>query len=54
MKDNKIIRLVSLNRPERFEQQNRVCSVKGISPTLNAVMGNGGNNIPLFLIVKEI
>ena len=54
MNYNKIIRLVSLNRPERFEQQNRVYSVKGISPTLNAVMGNGGNNIPLFLIVKEI
>lgn len=51
---DKIIKLVSLNRPERFEQQNRVYSVKGISPTLNSVMGNGGNNIPLFLIVKEI
>lgn len=51
---DKIIKLVSLNRPERFEQQNRVYSVEGISPTLNSVMGNGGNNIPLFLIVKEI
>lgn len=51
---DKIIKLVSLNRPERFQQQNRVYSVKGISPTLNSVMGNGGNNIPLFLIVKEI
>ena len=28
--------------------------MQGISPTLNAVMGNGGNNIPLFLIIKEI
>lgn len=31
---DKIIKLVSLNRPERFEQQNRVYSVEGISPTL--------------------
>lgn len=51
---DKIIKLANLKRPERFEQQNRVYSVKGISPTLNAVIGNGGNNIPLFLIVKEI
>lgn len=51
---DKIIKLASLNRLERFEQQNRVYSVEGISPTLNSVMGNGGNNIPLFLIVKQI
>lgn len=51
---DKIIKLASLNRPERFEQQNRVYSVEGISPTLNSVMGNGGNNIPLFLIIKRI
>ena len=48
MNDNKIIRLVSLNRPERFEMQNRVYSTKGISHTLNTY------NDPLFLIVKEI
>lgn len=51
---DKIIKLVSFNRHERFEQQNRVYSVKGSSPTLNSAMGRGGNNIPLFLIVKEI
>lgn len=51
---DKIIKLASFNRPERFEQQNRVYSVKGISPTLNSVMGSGGDNIPLFIIVKEI
>lgn len=51
---DKIIKLVSLNRPERFEQHNRVYSVKGISPTLNSAMGHGGDCIPLFLVIKEI
>lgn len=51
---DKIIKLASLNRPEIFEQQNRVYSVKGISPTLNSAMGNGGNNIPLFLIINRV
>ena len=51
---DKIIKLVSLNRPDRFLQQNRVYSVKGISPTLNSAMGHGGDCIPLFLIIKEI
>ena len=51
---DKIIKLTSLNRPGIFEQQNRVYSTKGISPTLNSAMGHGGGCIPLFLIVKEI
>lgn len=37
-----------------IEQQTRVYSTKGISPTLNSAMGHGGNCIPLLLIVKEI
>lgn len=51
---DKIIKLTSLNRPGIFEQQNRVYSTKGISPTLNSAMGHGGDCIPLFLIIKEI
>ena len=51
---DKIIKLTSLNRPNIFEQQNRVYSTKGISPTLNSAMGHGGGCIPLFLIIKEI
>lgn len=51
---DKIIKLTSLNRPNIFEQQNRVYSTKGISPTLNSAMGHGGCCIPLFLIIKEI
>lgn len=51
---DKIIKLANLNIPGRFEQQNRVYSVKGISPTLNSAMGHGGGCIPIFLIVKEI
>ena len=51
---DKIIKLTSLNRPGIFEQQNRVYSTKGISPTLNSAMGHGGGCIPLFLIIKEI
>lgn len=39
---DKIIKLTSLNRPNIFEQQNRVYSTKGISPTLNSAMGHGG------------
>ena len=35
---DKIIKLVSLNRPERFQQQNRVYSVKGISPTIKTTI----------------
>lgn len=44
----------SLQIPNRFESENRVYSVKGISPTLSAAIGNGGNNIPLFLIIKRV
>lgn len=51
---DKIIKLANLNIPGRFEQQNRVYSVKGISPTINSAMGHGGGCIPLFLIIKEI
>ena len=51
---DKIIKLANLQIKGIFEQQTRVYSTKGISPTLNAAMGNGGNCIPLFLIVKEI
>lgn len=50
---DKIIKLTSLNRPNIFEQQNRVYSTKGISPTLNSAMGHGGGCIPLFLIIKK-
>lgn len=51
---DKIIKLANLQTKGRIEQQTRVYSTKGISPTLNSAMGNGGNCIPLFLIVKEI
>ena len=54
MSKDKLIKLADLNIPGRFEQQNRVYSTHGISPTLNAGMGHGGNCIPLFLIVKKI
>lgn len=46
---DKIIKLTSLNRPNRFEQQNRVYSTKGISPTLNSAMGHGGGMHPFIL-----
>ncbi len=51
---NKIIKLANLQTKGRIEQETRVYSTKGISPTLNSAMGHGGNCIPLFLIVKEI
>nr|DAE47194.1 MAG TPA: hypothetical protein [Caudoviricetes sp.]DAH20165.1 MAG TPA: hypothetical protein [Caudoviricetes sp.]DAP90439.1 MAG TPA: hypothetical protein [Caudoviricetes sp.] len=51
---DKIIKLANLQTKGRIEQQTRVYSTKGISPTLNSAMGHGGNCIPLFLIVKEI
>ena len=51
---DKIIKLANLQIKGIFEQQTRVYSTKGISHTLNAAMGHGGNCIPLFLIVKEI
>ena len=51
---DKIIKLLNLQIKGRIEQQTRVYSTKGISPTLNSAMGHGGNCIPLFLIVKEI
>ena len=51
---DKIIKLASLQIKGRIEQQTRVYSTKGISPTLNSAMGHGGGCIPLFLIVKEI
>lgn len=51
---DKIIKLANLKIKGRIEQQTRVYSTKGISPTLNSAMGHGGNCIPLFLIVKEI
>lgn len=50
---DKIIKLGNLQIKGRIEQQTRVYSTKGISPTLNSAMGHGGNCIPLFLIVKE-
>ena len=50
---DKIIKLANLQIKGRIEQQTRVYSTKGISPTLNSAMGHGGNCIPLFLIVKE-
>lgn len=49
---DKIIKLANLQIKGRIEQQTRVYSTKGISPTLNSAMGHGGNCIPLFLIVK--
>lgn len=49
---DKIIKLANLKIKGRIEQQTRVYSTKGISPTLNSAMGHGGNCIPLFLIVK--
>lgn len=51
---DKIIKLANLQIKGRIEQQTRVYSTKGISPTLNSAMGHGGGCIPLFLIVKEI
>lgn len=50
---DKIIKLANLQIKGRIEQQTRVYSTKGISPTLNSAMGHGGNCIPLFLIVKD-
>ena len=50
---DKIIKLANLNIPGRFEQQNRVYSVKGISPTLNSAMGHGGGCIPVFFNCKR-
>lgn len=49
---DKIIKLANLQIKGRIEQQTRVYSTKGISPTLTSAMGHGC--IPLFLIVKEI
>lgn len=49
---DKIIKLANLQIKGRIEQQTRVYSTKGISPTLNSAMGHGGNCIPLFLIVR--
>ena len=49
---DKIIKLANLKIKGRIEQQTRVYSTKGISPTLNSAIGHGGNWIPLFLIVK--
>ena len=51
---DKLIKLADLNIPGRFEQQCRVYSIKGISPTLNSAIGHGGDCIPLFLIVKRL
>lgn len=51
---DKIIKLASLQIPNRFESVNLVYSIKGISPTLSAAIGNGGNNIPLFLIINQV
>lgn len=48
---DKIIKLANLKIKGRIEQQTRVYSTKGISPTLNSAMGHGGNCIPLFLIM---
>ena len=45
---DKIIKLANLQIKGRIEQQTRVYSTNGISPTLNTY------NDPLFLIVKEI
>ncbi len=53
MTHDNIIKLASLNIPGRFEQQNRVYSTHGISPTLNSAMGHGGNCIPMFLIIRR-
>lgn len=50
---DKIIKLANLQIKGRIEQQTRVYSTKGISPTLNSAMGHGGNCIPLFLIIKD-
>ena len=51
---DKIIKLANLQIKGRIEQETRVYSTKGISPTINSAMGHGGNCIPLFLIVKKI
>lgn len=51
---DKIIKLANLHIKGRIEQNTRVYSTKGISPTLNSAMGHGGGCIPLFLIIKEI
>lgn len=51
---DKIIKLANLQIKGRIEQQTRVYSAKGISPTFNSAMRSGGNNVQLFLIVKEI
>lgn len=43
---DKLIKLADLDIPNRIEQQRRVYSVKGISPTLNSAMGHGGGLHP--------
>ena len=54
MSYDKIIKLADLNIPGRFEQQNRVYSTHGISPTLNSAMGHGGNCVPMLLIINRL
>lgn len=54
MTNDKIIKVLDLNIPGRFEQQNRVYSPHAISPTLASAMGHGGGCIPMFLIIKKL
>lgn len=54
MRQDRLIKVLDLDIPGRFEQQNRVYCLKGISPTLNSAMGHGGNCVPMFLIVKKL
>jgi len=51
---DKIIKLADLNIPGAFDIRKRVYSIKGISPTLNAGMGHGGGQVPMFLIAKRL
>lgn len=36
----------------RFSDRGNVYSVRGISPTLQAVMGTGGHHVPCIVIAK--
>lgn len=52
-KQTRIIKLLSIQKEGLFEQQKRVYSTNGISPTLSEGMGRGGGTVPMFLVVRR-
>lgn len=52
-RQTRIIKLLTIQKEGLFEQQKRVYSVMGISPTLSEGMGRGGGTVPMFLVVRR-